>query len=205
MKTTNAAAQWAFIEKHFNVEEFINYFAVNMCIQNWDGFHNNYFVYHDTEGTGLWEIYPWDEDKTWGAYDGASANYDWYEMPLSYGMNGNQRPDSLGGPAAGDALVGWWRAPGFFGGPLLANPQFRERFLLRLREVCATIFTGEKMLPLIDAMESRLEQEVPIRAQIDHEDPARAVARFHAHVQSLRDQVTNRRKFILDELDKPRR
>ena len=205
LKNAGAAAQWAFIEKQFNVEEFINYFAVNMCIQNWDGFHNNYFLYHDTEDTGRWEIYPWDEDKTWGDYDGASPRYDWYEMPLTYGMNGSERPESLGGPRAGNAFVGWWRAPGFFGGPLLANPQFRERFLIRLREVCTTIFTKEKIFPLIDAMESRLEQEVPVRAQVGHEDPARVVERFRSDAQSLRNQVTQRRKFILDELNKLKR
>ena len=78
-------------------------------------------------------------------------------------MKGSQRPESLGGPRAGNAFIGWRRAPGFFGGPRLANPQFRERFLLRLREVCSTIFTKEKIFPLIDAMEGRLEPEVPVR------------------------------------------
>ncbi len=205
LKNLSGGDQWAFIQQHFNVEEFINYFAVNMCIQNWDGFHNNFFIYHDTEGTGLWEIYPWDEDKTWGDYDGASPRYDWYKLPLSFGMDGDQRPDSLGGPAAGNSFRGWWRAPGFFSGPLLANPQFRERFLVRLRQVCATIFTEEKVFPLINAMESRLEKEVPIRAQSNHEDTAQAVARFHSDMQSFRDQVTYRRKFVLDELDKLKR
>ena len=48
------AEQWAFIQQQFNVDEMINYYAVNMCIQNWDGFFNNYFAYHDTGGTGKW-------------------------------------------------------------------------------------------------------------------------------------------------------
>src|SRR6476646_7441600 len=68
------------------------YYAVNMCIQNWDGFFNNYYAYHNSGRTGKWEIYPWDEDKTWGDYDGASPTYDWYEMPLTYGMAGDQSP-----------------------------------------------------------------------------------------------------------------
>jgi hypothetical protein len=120
-----------------------------MCIQNWDGFFNNYFAYHDTGGTGRWEIYPWDEDKTWGDYDGAPAKYDWYEMPLTFGMNGVQPPKAVRGFGFGfgRGFTLWWREPGYFSGPLLANPQFRQRFLARLREVCATLFTEEKFFP----------------------------------------------------------
>src|SRR5258706_10999097 len=46
LRRTSGAEQWAFIQANFNVPECINYYAVNMCIQNWDGFFNNYFVYH---------------------------------------------------------------------------------------------------------------------------------------------------------------
>ena len=196
--TTNAEAQWTFIQKNFNVTNFIDYFAVNMCIQNWDGFFNNYFTYHDTGGSGRWEIYPWDEDKTWGDYDGASTRYDWYTMPLTFGMNGSQPPGRRARPGApsprfavGGAM--WWRAPGHFSGPLLANPEFRKRFLARLRELCETHFTPEKMNPVIDAMEKRLESEIP----------AQAMSEFRRNVQSFREQVVGRRKFILEELSHP--
>ena len=201
----NAAERWAYIQAHFNVAEFASYYAVNMCIQNWDGFHNNYFLYHDTGGTGRWEIYPWDEDKPWGDYDGGPRRFDWYSMPLTYGMNGSERPESLGGRAAGNQFVGWWREPGSMAGPLLADPHFRPQFLARLREVCLTIFTEEKIFPFIDAMEKRLEPEIPLRAQASHQAAAQAMARFHADIQSFRNQVTNRRKFILSELDKTAR
>jgi len=85
-----------FIERNFNVTNFIDYFAVNMCIQNWDGFFNNYFTYHDTGPSGRWEIYPWDEDKTWGDYDGRPDDQPWYTMPLTFGMNGDQPPGTRG-------------------------------------------------------------------------------------------------------------
>jgi len=65
LNRTRGAEQWEFIRENFTVEEVINYFAVNMCISNWDGFFNNYFTYHDVNGTKKWEMYPWDEDKTW--------------------------------------------------------------------------------------------------------------------------------------------
>lgn len=194
--------QWEFIRQNFDVEEFASYFAVNMCIQNWDGFFNNYFVYH--EPGGKWQIYPWDEDKTWGDFDGTSSRYDWYEMPLTFGMNGDSAPSSLfgrfgGGPFGG---VSWWRPPGMLSGPMLANPFFRKEFLNRLRTICMTVFAEEKILPLIALMEKRLEPEVQIRAQITGQNPHAALQLFHQDIQSFRNQVRERRKFILAQLSR---
>jgi spore coat protein H len=196
----SGGAQWDFIRQNFNVDEFVNYYAVNMCIQNWDGFFNNYFLYHDAGGTGKWEIYPWDEDKTWGDYDGGAQNYEWYTMPLTYGMNegaGSSRNHFGGGD-------GWWRPPGWFSGPLLANPEFRRIFLARLKEICSTVFTEEKMLPLIDAIEKRLAPEITVRAQLASEDAREELNTFHRDIQSLRNQVKYRRKFILEGIPRDR-
>ena len=186
-------AQWNYIDQHFNVTNFINYYAVNMCIGNWDGFHNNYFLYHDTGGTGRWEIYPWDEDKTWGDFDGAAPPYDWYTLPLNFGMNGF-RGDR------GGANGPWARQPGYLSGPLLANPEFRKRFLARLNEICQTVFTEAKLFPILDEMEKRLQPEVAVRARATSANPSSAQALLKSDIESLRRQVTNRRKFLLSEL-----
>jgi spore coat protein H len=196
---SSGAEQWDFIQKNFNVDEFINYYAVNMCIQNWDGFFNNYYLYHDSGTTGKWEMYPWDEDKTWGEYDGCSPQYDWYEMPLSFGSGGRQ---SLGFGGFGFGAGGWMRPPGWFSGPLLANREFRKVFLARLKEICTTVFTEPKMVPLIDAMEKRLTPEVAIRAELVGESKQAALQQFHDEIQSLRNQVKHRRQFILQQIPK---
>ena len=195
---SSGAEQWSFIQKNFNVEEFINYYAVNMCIQNWDGFFNNYYLYHDSGATGKWEMYPWDEDKTWGEYDGCSSEYDWYEMPLTFGMGDRE---SFGFRGFG---MGWMRPPGWFSGPLLANREFRRAFLARLNEICTTVFTEEKMVPLIDAMEKRLTPEIPIRAELAGQSKQQALQQFHHEIQSLRNQVKYRREFILKQIPKDR-
>ena len=196
---TKGDAQWQFIQKNFNVEEFTGYYAVSMCVQNWDGFFNNYYLYHDEKDTGKWEMYPWDNDKTWGDYDGASRNYDWYEMPLNYGMNDGHGGGNRG---FGFGFNGWWRPPGWFSGPLLANPGFRKAFLARLDDICKNAFTEEKMLPLINAMEKRLEPEIPIHARLRGQSPREALDRFYNDIQSLRNQVKHRREFILEQLPK---
>jgi hypothetical protein len=202
LKRNTGALQWEFIQQHFNVEEVASYYAVNMCIQNWDGFFNNYFTFHDLRPNGKWEIFPWDEDKTWGDYDGASRTYDWYEMPLTFGMSGDRQASRSffggGGPWGG---AGWWRPPGWFSGPLLANPEFRKRFLARLREICDTIFVSEKLDPVINALQERLEEEVRFRAQLTGERPDAALQGFRSDIKSFRNQVANRRQFILKHLD----
>jgi len=196
---SSGADQWNFIQKNFNVDEFINYYAVNMCIENWDGFFNNYYLYHDSAKEDKWEMYPWDEDKTWGEYDGCSSEYDWYEMPLTFGMGDRQGGFSFRGFGGG-----WMRPPGWFSGPLLANKDFRKAFLARLDEICNTIFTEQKIVPLIDAMEKRLAPEVPIRAEITGSSRQAALREFHHEIQSLRNQVKNRREFILQQIPKDR-
>jgi spore coat protein H len=203
LKDKSPASQWAFIEQNFNVDECASYYAVNMCIQNWDGFFNNYYAYHDSGGSGKWEIYPWDEDKTWGDYDGADPSFNWYEMPLTYGMSGSQSPrdtDRWGVGMFGG--VSWWRPPGHFSGPLLANPEFRKRFLARLDEICRTMFTTQAFYPIIDAMEKQLEPEIRLRAALQHQDPRQALQEFADDMDSFREQVQQRRKFIMKELPK---
>lgn len=207
LNRTSGTEQWEVIRQNFNVDEFINYYAVNMCIQNWDGFWNNYYAYHDLSAGGKWEIFPWDEDKTWGDYDGASSKYDWYTMPLTFGMKGDKSPGggllaSLLGGSGGNPFGGlpWWRPPGFFSGPLLANPEFRKRFLSRLNEICETVFVPRVIEPVIDKMESRLENEIREYARLNHKDPAEVLDQFHSDIQSFHRQVIHRRDFILKNL-----
>ena len=192
-------AQWKFIQENFDLTNVVNYFAVNMCIQNWDGFFNNYYTFHDTRPGSKWEMIPWDEDKTWGEYDGASGNYDWYEMPLTIGMLGDNpvRNGRGRGPFGG---AGWWRPPGWFSGPLLANPQFRKQFLARLKELCQTTFTEQRFGPVIQSLAVRLRPEVEAQARAHGHDPQFALEEFDRNIQTFHQQLANRRMFLLKEL-----
>jgi len=189
--------EWRFIRQHFNVDEFATYYAVSQCISNWDGFFNNYFVYHDTGKTGKWEMYPWDMDKTWGDYDGASGDYDWYKMPLSFGAEGDKPGGGIFrrrfGPFGGQS---WWRPPGHLSGPLLANPGFRQVFLDKLENILDHTFTPEKMFPVIDALEKRLEPEVAFKTS----NSSWATDQLEHDIETFRNQVRHRRAWLLDNL-----
>jgi hypothetical protein len=194
---------WDFVQANFAVEPTIDYYVVSHCIQNWDGFFNNYFAYHAPGAGGRWEIIPWDEDKTWGDYDGGPRKYDWYSLPLTYGMTGDQPPSGGGNWTGGGFGPGmWWRPGGWFSGPLLAQKEFRARFLKRLREFAELEFTEERFRPVIDNLEKRMESEVRHRAEVRGSTEESLLRQFHADMDSFRRQLTGRRAFLLRELSK---
>ncbi len=197
---TQSAEQWELIRREFNVEQVINYFAVNSLLSYWDGFFNGYFTYHDVKGTGKWEMYPWDQDKTFGYYDGIPANQTFYELPLSYGAAGDVPPGWTQAQPPQDLTAidsPWWRPGGWFSKPLLANPQLRPYYLARIRELLETAFTEERLFPILDGYRSRLEGEVAYRAGLHGEKPERAQARFDRSIASIKHNITQRRKWLL--------
>jgi len=202
LRSKSGEAQWTYINEQLNVDAFVSYYAVNMCIQNWDGFFNNHFLYHDTKAGGKWDVIPWDEDKTWGEYDGGPADYSWYDMPLTIGMDGDRAPRAGwfgGGPFGG---VGWWRPAGALSGPLLANAQFRKKLETRVKALCATVFSPEAFGPVVKELQQRLRPEVELKARGAGQDPAAVLRRFDTDIESFHRQLAHRRKFLLAQLNK---
>jgi hypothetical protein len=200
LNRTRGDEQWAVIKKNFDVEQVINYFAVNMVLSHWDGYFNNYFTYHDVHGTGKWTMYPWDQDKTWGFHDGIRGYEVFFDMPLTFGMEGDRPPGwPRGVPIPGGIGMGavWWRPGGYFSKPLLANPQFRMLFLARTKEILEKVYTEEVFFPLLKEMGERVEEEVRVRAELQRGDPKQAVEHLHRNLDSLRTHLTKRRQFLL--------
>ena len=212
LQASDGAAQWDVIRAGFDVDNFAGYYAVGMCLQNWDGYFNNYFLHRDPAADGRWTILPWDHDKTWGDYDGASAAYDWYTMPLTFGMAGDRAPRVSGGGGIlslfgfGGGMQGpwggpgWWRPGGWFSAPLLANPQFRRHFLDRLDTLTRTVFTEEAFGPVIESMALRLRPEVIHRARVRGLDEAAEAGRFDRHMESFRNQLRERGRFLREQI-----
>jgi spore coat protein CotH/sugar lactone lactonase YvrE len=217
LQKTSGEEQWKVIQESFNVPQVATYFAVNTVLSHWDGFFNNYFTYHDLHGTNRWEMYPWDQDKTWGYYDGIRESEVFFNMPLTFGMEGDAPPATPGrparsrggfgglfggGPFGGGPFGGgpmWWRPGGHFSKPLLANPEFRKVFLARTREVLEKVYTREIYFPLIDQMAERLREDVKLRAEIQSDDGEEAERLLEHNVQSLRSHLEKRREFLLNQ------
>jgi CotH kinase protein/Lamin Tail Domain len=203
LNKTKGDEQWAVIKKEFDVEQVINYFAVNMLLSHWDGYFNNYFAYHSPGTKGKWTMYPWDQDKTWGFHDGIQGNEVFTDMPVTFGMAGDRPPGwPKDRPAPQNFFAGgsiWWRPPGHFSGPLLANPRFRKLFLARTKELLETVYTKDVMFPVIQETGDRLVDEVKVRAALYRQDPKDAVAQLNRNLDSLREHLTKRRAFLLGQ------
>ncbi len=197
---TQPDEQWALIRREFGVDQVLTHYAVRMLISDWDGFFNNYWLYHDVKGTGKWTFYPWDEDKTWGEFDGWEQDGPLYNMPLTYGAEGDHPPgETPGRPSTSYGFRQWWRAGGYVSRPLLANPTFRKMFLARVKELLASEFTQERLFPLVDLFRERLQDEVRYRAQVKKEDPAQDEKRFESNLASLKEFITKRRQWLLEQ------
>ncbi len=189
--------QTVYIESHFAVNEFINYYVGCQLVEDWDGYFNNHFVYHDTENSGLWYVFAWDKDKTWGdsdAYRNILPFYDWYDFPIAFGAKSTEKSGKHNGT--------WWRPWGFFSGAILDNEPIRTRYFHRLGYVASERFTEDNWFPVINALEDRLEPEVRIRAKLKNENETDVLNLFHNNIESFRRQVINRREFIIQEVEK---
>ena len=72
-------------------------------------------------------------------------------------------------------------------------------FLARVKELLGTEFTQDRLFPLVDAFRERLQDEVRYRAQVKKEDPARDEKRFESNLASLKEFITKRRQWLLDQ------
>lgn len=195
-------AQWKVIEKQFDVPQVSTFFAVTTVLTHWDGFFNNYFTYHDINGSGKWTMYPWDQDQTFGFMNGGNRMI--YNMPITFGMNGDIPPGQTEAPSREERFhfgrgAMWWRPPGFFSGPLLANPHFRKIFLQRTRELLETVFHPDQIYPLLDETLARLQPEVAEKAKLYGEDPKYAQRGLERLITGVKEQVKARRAFLLAE------
>jgi len=86
------------LRAYLDVQEVMAYSVVSVFLVNWDGFHNNMFLYHNPPPIDRWECIPWDLDKTFGYTDG---NPMFTELPVDFPLTGRSSGVSRGpGPIA---------------------------------------------------------------------------------------------------------
>ena len=70
LPTTEEKKQFLF--DNFNIPQLMNYLALRSVTLEADDVRKNFYLYRDTAGDGLWYIFPWDKDWTFGVEgDGA--------------------------------------------------------------------------------------------------------------------------------------
>ena len=72
-------ARTAYLFDNINIPEVVNYLAAMIITGNVDCCHKNYYLYRDTEGTGEWQMLPWDVDLSFGRVWNGTQTY-WDEV-----------------------------------------------------------------------------------------------------------------------------
>ena len=142
-----------------DVPEVINYLAAGVIAQDWDRVVKNIYVYRDTLGTGLWKLFPWDKDLSFGKVglvdDGVTANRD------STGQ-GSGEP-YLSHPFYG--MVGRnCCGPNYLFDAVYTSPATRELFLRRLRTLMDELLQPPGTPTNQLRYEARLDELYPLLA-----------------------------------------
>jgi len=61
-------ALWDWMVENVNIPEAVNYYAAMVLVDDGDQVYKNHYLYRDTEDTGLWQVFPWDKDLTFGRH-----------------------------------------------------------------------------------------------------------------------------------------
>ncbi|HHH41058.1 MAG TPA: hypothetical protein ENK56_03530, partial [Chloroflexi bacterium] len=124
-----------------DVNEWIDWYAVNVLIGNFEMIEKNYYLYHDFS-TDRWTILPWDVDITfglnvWGTGVGGALDSEIsWDNPIDSGTWESKKYD------------GKWNA---LIDRMMAVPEFRAFYCRRLRELMETLFSPDHLFPRIDA------------------------------------------------------
>ncbi len=167
------------------IDEFLAYSVASVLSSNWDGFHNNNWMYLDPD-TQKWEIIPWDLDKTWGYTD---SNHMFAEMPVNFPLNGQAAHAS--------------RSTGPVTGRLHNNNVLHQEYIDRLTHEFNNSFSEERMYSKIDEIEQFLLADLLLlEEQMGGERDDRR-SQINESYETLRTFVRLRREYLSTVLQTP--
>lgn len=80
-----AALTWDF--DHLDIADMVNNLAIHNVAVSSDFGHKNMYWYRDSNGTGLWSAFPWDQDLSLGHQWDASVSPPYFKDDLVTGLN----------------------------------------------------------------------------------------------------------------------
>ncbi len=167
------------------IDEFMAYEVASVLMSNWDGFHNNHWMYLDPD-TLKWEIIPWDLDKVWGYTDTKSM---FVEMPVEFPLNGRAAHAS--------------RSTGPVTGKFHQDDALHQQYIENLQYELSNSFTEEVMFAKIDEVEALLLEDLDLlEAQIGAPRADRREQILNAY-NIIREFVVLRREYLIGEIGTP--
>jgi spore coat protein H len=172
-----------FFARRVDVEEYINYLAATVLVQNWDCYTKNHYLVYDGRGSQKWFVVPWDLDRTFG--DRWDRTFGYAQLPV------------LDGTRQSPGFIGWNR----LADRSLSEPALRARFLDRLEELLRKEFTAEKLFAVLD----RLESEIAPEAALDRRRwPGGTRQSLPEGIAQVKRYIEDRRAYLARELAKLR-
>lgn len=131
----NTLSRTSFVDEiicYVDIDRYLRWLAGVVCTQNYDGFIQNYALYHNS-GTALYEMIPWDFDGTWGRdCHGREMACDYFPIEGANTLTGR----------------------------ILDIQEFRKRYRIVLEEILETRFIPEFLEPMIIDWHQALEPHV---------------------------------------------
>lgn len=165
------------------VGSWLSFLSGCLLISNWDGYMNNHFLHQDANGDGLWDINPWDFDKTSGLQDpGSYASRQDIDMPGAMGLDGhaplNARPPNSDGIAT-------------INKSLLHHCEFAAAFR-ELMPLTAAWLGSDEVAQALDAHEAAMLAQIEVMEAATGGIPRtarrRAIAQAHTGLRSYNRQ-----------------
>jgi len=149
LNSKNAAMRAQALRRYLDIEEVMSYEVASVLMSNWDGFHNNLFLYHNPPPIDRWECIPWDLDKTFGYANASSPMF--VRMPLTYPLDGRAEQSS--------------REPGRISRPFHSDPELNAEYIRRVGRELDGLFSKERVGGMIDAVEDLLLRDLELIEQ----------------------------------------
>ncbi len=87
LRSSDLTARRTAIDNNLDIENVLQYSAISMMMANWDGYHNNHFLYDGLTPESRWKLIPWDLDQVFLPCC--------IDMPVSWPKNGNPIPGAV--------------------------------------------------------------------------------------------------------------
>ncbi len=186
-----------FLEKHLDVESFLNFLAATQVVHNADHANKNYLVYQSAENR--FRYLPWDLDLTHG------RNYECRRGGL---LNDHLRWDMWDEEYGDSALLFGTRSHPKCDGPynalidavLVRSSEYRTRYYQRIASLLTHYYHPDILVPKLERLRDEIEKDVELDRRIwrSYGGPDRFDDRFKLLVKWVHDRYAYLRRRLGD-------
>jgi hypothetical protein len=160
INTLSGSSLENYLFDNVNIPAIINYHTLLVVSHNNDWMRKNHYLYRDTDGTGRWEMFPWDLDLTFGRnwVDGSLNDIIWADTDWLPGLPEEISPSHpLIGTSVRKPYQDTWHR--LVDRVLLTTDDLQEMHCRRLRSVMDLLLVLDRYEDRIDELEALFATE----------------------------------------------